>query len=143
MILYCDTSALVKLYTDEEQADAMRGLVIQADMMATHVIAYIETRAAFARKLRMGEFDNTEFGRAKTAFENDWSGLLIAGVQEDMIHRAGDFTEQFGLRGYDSVHLAAAEAIYSRVTGRVEFGLAVFDERLRKAASFIKMQILP
>jgi antitoxin (DNA-binding transcriptional repressor) of toxin-antitoxin stability system len=48
--LYLDTSALVKLYVDEEGALAVRHAVDQAELVATSAIAYAEARAAFARR---------------------------------------------------------------------------------------------
>ena len=49
MILYLDTSAIVKLYADETGSDQVWAAVAEAKLCATHLIAYAETRAAFAR----------------------------------------------------------------------------------------------
>ena len=56
MILYLDTSALVKLYADEPGSGLVRDAVRNAQLTVCHLIAYVETRAAFAKKRRMGEF---------------------------------------------------------------------------------------
>lgn len=45
MILYLDTSALVKLYVRERGSVSVRALVEQADVVASSVIAYAEARA--------------------------------------------------------------------------------------------------
>ncbi|WP_347257902.1 PIN domain-containing protein [Methylocaldum sp.] len=49
MIVYLDTSALVKLFVKEVRSDRVRQAVSRARVVATHVIAYVETCAAFAR----------------------------------------------------------------------------------------------
>jgi len=50
--LYVDTSALVKLYIDEEGSSTCRQAVVDAGLVATSVVAHIETRAALARRRR-------------------------------------------------------------------------------------------
>ncbi|MGH8694308.1 MAG: PIN domain-containing protein [Burkholderiales bacterium] len=52
MILYLDTSALVKLYVREQGSAQVRAHVNKADVIATSVVAYAEARAAFARLRR-------------------------------------------------------------------------------------------
>ena len=49
LILYLDTSALVKLYVRERGSARVRAQVGKADAIATSVVAYAEARAAFAR----------------------------------------------------------------------------------------------
>ena len=52
MILYLDTSALVKLYVPETDSAMIKQLVDAAEMPSTSRIAYAEARPAFARKRR-------------------------------------------------------------------------------------------
>ena len=52
MILYLETSNLVKLYVREKDSEAVRVSVEASEAVATSVLAYAEARAAFARKLR-------------------------------------------------------------------------------------------
>ena len=53
--LYLDTSALVKLYVEEEGRETVFEAVEGADRVATSTVAYAEARAAFARKVRLGD----------------------------------------------------------------------------------------
>ena len=48
--LYLDTSALVKLYVEEEGRETVFEAVEGADRVATSTVAYAESRAAFDRK---------------------------------------------------------------------------------------------
>ena len=52
MTLYLDTSSLVKLYVTESGSKVVRQLVGDANVVATSVVAYAETRAALARLRR-------------------------------------------------------------------------------------------
>jgi uncharacterized protein with PIN domain len=50
MRLYLDTSALVKLYVDEEGSPFVRSAVERAGVVSTSAITYVEARAAFVRR---------------------------------------------------------------------------------------------
>ena len=49
MILYCDTSALVKLYVDEDGSAQVAAALAGADIVAVCRIAWVEALSAFAR----------------------------------------------------------------------------------------------
>ena len=92
MILYLDTSAVVKLYADETGSDRVRAGVAEAKVCATHLIAYAETRAAFTRKAQQpGYKDRLPIWRED--FDRDWPSFEIVGVTQALIHRAGDLAE--------------------------------------------------
>ena len=52
MILFCDTSALVKLYIVEPQSEQMNALVAEAEAVAVVRIAWAEFHAACLRMRR-------------------------------------------------------------------------------------------
>jgi len=61
LIVYLDTSALVKLYAEEEEGgELVRRAVAEAERIATSTVAYAEARAGLARKLREGVFTDEE-----------------------------------------------------------------------------------
>ena len=55
MILYADTSALIKRYILEAGSDEFRQLVAAAQIVGTSRIALAEANAALARAARMGK----------------------------------------------------------------------------------------
>ena len=133
MILYLDTSSLVKLYLEEDGREAVRSLVDLANVVATSVIAYPEARSAFARVHREGGLTEEELGHVKGDFERDWSSYLTLHVTERIWRHAGELTEAHSLRGFDSLHLASYLALATLdLTQRVEF--SAFDQRLSAAA---------
>ena len=52
MILFLDTSALVKLYVEEADSETVRGWVEEAEEVACQWIAYVEAQSALAAKQR-------------------------------------------------------------------------------------------
>jgi len=139
MILYLDTSAVVKLYADEAGSDRVRAGIAEAKVCATHLIAYAETRAAFARKAQQPGYQDC-LQSWREDFERDWPSFEIVSVTQELIHQAGDLAEIHRLRGYDSVHLAAAEALW-RVAAGLDFRFLVFDGDLASAAQRMRIRL--
>ena len=140
MILYLDTSALVKLYAEEEGTATVEQAVEEAEAVATSVVAYAEARAAFARKLREGVFSRENRDDAVEALNEDWGTFEKPEVTEDLALEAGDRAEEHALRGFDAVHLASAlllrEAHKERRSPDTEVDVVFlgFDSNLTRAA---------
>jgi predicted nucleic acid-binding protein len=139
VILYLDASALIKLYVAESGSDAVRGAVDEAEVAATHLITYVEMHAALARLHGSGWLDDKALTALKRDFERDWATLLLITLPERIIRKAGDLAERFRLRGYDSVHLAAAESL---LVLDIPVRFACFDRRLNAAAREIGLEIM-
>ena len=132
MILYLDTSALVKLYSDEEGSKLVRQGVRNSDLIATSLVAYAEGRSALARKSRSRDISRTTFIRCKRDFERDWPRLHRLPIDEPLVRKAGEFSEQHALRSLDALHLATADTLQARLGDSVTF--ACFDATLNRAA---------
>jgi uncharacterized protein with PIN domain len=141
LILYLDASALVKLYTDEIHANAVRAAASNATLIACHDIGYVECRAAFARKRREGGFTSGDHLRARRQLDSDWEAFYVIAANAELLQRAAVLADDHPLRAYGSVHLAAAEAV-SALTRDVEFRFAVFDVRLRRVATALGLAVL-
>ena len=141
MILYLDTSALVKLYVREAGSTALRTHAAKADVLATSVVAYAEARAAFARLKQSGLSSESRHQQRVRQLELDWEALLRVELGPDLLRSAGDLAELYSLRGFDSIHLASALWLKARVSEPVDF--AVFDQRLGAAASKAGLTIVP
>ena len=141
MILYLDTSAFIKLYMGEPGAEIVRPAVAKAGMIYSHWITYPEMRSALARLHRMGRQTVDAHKEHKREFEADWKLVSAIMPDEHMLRRAGDMSERFSLRGYDSVHLAAAESL---LIGRGSDFLcfASFDDALNAAAQAVGLRLL-
>ena len=132
MILYLDTSSLVKLYVEEDESSKVDALVKSSEVTATSLVAYAEARAAFARRFREKAFTSDEYNRMKEFFNKDWSSYLVLSVTEDMIKLAGNLAEKHALRGFDSIHLASALTLRQKLSSPIVF--SCFDDKLQKAS---------
>jgi predicted nucleic acid-binding protein len=132
MIVYLDTSSLVKLYAEEDGSSKVAALVKSSEVTATSLVAYAEARAAFARRFREKAFTPVEHGRIKAFFDKDWSSYLILSVTGDMIRLAGDLAEKHALKGFDSIHLASALTLRQELSTSIVF--SCFDDNLQKAS---------
>jgi len=142
VILYLDSSALVKLFVEEEGSEEVLAAVGSAIDCYTHLIAYAEIRAALARAQRMGRATRDQLELQKRELNEIWQAFAIVIPDENLVRMAGDFAERFELRGYDSVHLAAAHALASRVDPAVDFRVAAFDDKLVKAARALDLRVV-
>jgi predicted nucleic acid-binding protein len=141
MICYLDSSAIVKLYVDEEASDTVRELVDSSVVVATSGVAYAEVRAAFARGLREGALDEAGYRRAVASFHADWPTFLCLEAVNSLLFLAGDLTEEYRLRGFDAIHLAAAIVLQRKVKEPITF--ACWDSRLWEAAVTHGLSVLP
>ena len=78
---------------------------------ASSILAYPEGRAALASARRTGRLTPTGYRKALEDFEACHSELLVVGIDDRHARRAGQLAEEFGLRGYDAVHLASSLAL--------------------------------
>ena len=136
--VYLDTSAWVKLYMEEAESDAVAESLSAATTRYTVLIAWAEMRSALARAERSGRFAAALKKTALASAERDWADFIVVHPTEAMVRRAGDLADRFALRGYDSVHLAAAEAI-SLLLMPEPLAFVCFDERLCDAARALGM----
>ena len=140
MILFCDTSALLKLYIVEAESDALKVLVQEAEAVAVCRIAWAEAYAALSRRAREVPEDNSLIEQAKFALAHDWPHFVVLEIDQPLVELAGEYADTFALRGYDSIQLATAfEA--GRISQTPIF-FACFDTRLNKAAKLLGMACL-
>lgn len=139
MILYLDTSALVKLFVPGAHSEAVRAAAA-GSVIATQLLAYAEACSAFAR-LAEARSDASLFRRLRAALDVRWMEWEIVQVEEPLVRRAGELCARYRLRAYDSVHLAAAERVRS-ASGHAGFRFGAFDQSLMRAAKSLDLQLI-
>jgi predicted nucleic acid-binding protein len=140
VILYLDTSALVKLYVAEAGTEAVATAVERAQALVTVRVTYAEARAAFAHHARMKGIAAKDLRRVVRQLDEEWGQYSIVEVTDALVRRAGVLAERHRLRGYDAVQLSAAVDL--RGAGATEFAFASFDARLNQAARRERMGVL-
>lgn len=141
MNLYLDTSVLVKLYVSEDGSDVIRSAVGSARLVATSLMAYVEARAAFARRSRERVLQAADHRRIVRSLDTDWAHYLRLELPEMLIQHAARIAETHGLRAYDAVHLASAVTLRERLAAPITFGC--WDSKLESQAVRVGLDVLP
>ena len=141
MILYLDTSALVKRYLMEAGSDEVNHLIQQADFVGSALLTQVEMASALAKAARLNWVAAQEAETAWQDFLADWQAFARLSITSVLVERAARLARQYGLRGYDATHFAAAliwqEALETPIT------LATFDRELWAAAKKVGMIVWP
>ncbi|HEU4808872.1 MAG TPA: type II toxin-antitoxin system VapC family toxin [Homoserinimonas sp.] len=144
MSVFADSSAIVKLYSDEEGSRSIRNLGV----MAVSEIARVEVPAALWRKHRMSQLSLESVTVLVRTFEGDYAGHAVSGtillpiaVTSAVIERAAGLLASSGLRAYDALQLASALAARDADPECSTF--AAFDSELRTAAAYQGFTSLP
>ena len=132
MIVYLDASVLVKRYVAETGSDEVNALIAGASVVGTAAISRAEVSSALAKAIRMGLLSQEEAASALQVFNAEWESLIRLQMTEALISRAATLAWEHGLRGYDSVHLAAA-IFWQDILGDTIM-LASYDRQLWEAA---------
>jgi uncharacterized protein len=138
LILYCDTSALIKLYVQEDFTEAVRRATKDATVVAVSRISWAESMAALARRAREQPADGPVIEAVRNNLRADWKNLAIVEITQAVVELAADYADTFALRGYDSVQLACARTLQQAIEEPLCF--ACFDMRLENAARVLEMQ---
>ena len=141
MLLFCDTSALIKLLIDEPNSAQIHQATERAELIAACRITWAEAMAAMARRQRDDPTSADEIESARERLSMLWPSFIIVEVSQQLVEAAGRFADGFALRGYDSVQLAAAYALHVNADQKVLF--ACYDRRLNQAAQLLQLEVLP
>ena len=141
MILYLDSSALVKRYIQEKASQEVQAWIEAADMVVTGLITRVEVAAAIARASRMKFVTQEETLAALRQFRMEWESFQRLPITENTVARGDNLAVEHNLRGYDATHLACA-LIWQETLG-IPVTLASFDGQLIQAARETGMDHLP
>jgi predicted nucleic acid-binding protein len=141
MILYLDTSALLKKYFKEFGSEK----VIEKWKVATEIVissvAYAEAMASFHRKRRETHISTKIFAAILDSFQRDWESFIRIEVTDDLNECIYRITAAYPLRGFDAIHLASAILINKSIPD--DFWFACFDAILLQAARGEGLETLP
>lgn len=141
MILYLDTSALIKRYVKEDGSDNVVNWMNEAELICTALITRAEMAATLTRAMRGNRFPPQDALEALDEFRSDWSDFQHVNIDDALIVRADSLASMYGLRGYDAVHLACA-LTWQDLLG-VSIVCATYDVELYSAAKKSGLEVLP
>jgi predicted nucleic acid-binding protein len=141
MILYLDTSALLKKYFKEIGSEEIIESWKAANEIVSSSIAYAEAMASFGRKWRETNIGTKTFANILDSFQRDWESFIRIEVTDELNESINKITAAYPLRGFDAIHLASALLIYERIPENFHF--ACFDRILLQAAQGEGLETLP
>ena len=141
--VYLDTSALIKLYVEEEGTE--RVVAITNDFDGVQVIILdvtpLEARSAVRRRQREGDISGADAERILDRIEDDTSSsFLVQPSTSSVIEGAARLVDRHPLRAYDALQLAGCLVIRDIVPGPLTFVCA--DVRLCGAAELEGLAVL-
>ena len=132
MILYCDSSALIKLYLDEQGSPQVVDSFQSAQEKVVSVIGYAEVCSGIYRKARMGDVTRSARHKAIRGFENDWLAIMKVNLSWEVNQIAKQVLSKYSLRAFDALHLASA--LYFQRKSERDIHFLTFDQRQKEAA---------
>jgi predicted nucleic acid-binding protein len=141
VILYLDTSALVKRYFLEKYSDELLSRWQKANEIVTSSVAYAETLAAFYRKMQEANLKEAVIHKILEAFRLDWKSFLRVEVNDELNDTIDRLIKCHSLRGFDAIHLASAVLVQGSLPH--DFLFACFDQRLTQAAQDEGLKTFP
>ncbi len=134
MIVYFDSSSIVKWFFDEPNADLARGIRERADFVFTSVVSFPEVISAMYRAMKEGRCSKSDMELVREEFLRIWPDFRWIRVSERLIQQAGQLIFRHGLRAYDSIHLASA-LVLKEEGEALDLFFSCFDRNLNLAAS--------
>jgi predicted nucleic acid-binding protein len=130
VILYLDTSSLLKHYIREPGSDDVAMWIGGADLVATSRATLAEAAAALSRRPRGSGLSRSACRDALSDLRRDWADYLAVDLDE---HRAATLAWRRRLRGRDAVQLAAALTV-GELAAPETLVFSSFDAELSAAA---------
>ena len=90
----------------------------------------------------MGRITENELQDLTRDVDKDWRTFHILAIDQRLVSSAGTMAERHGLRGYDSIHLAAAEFAFRSMGEPEYFRFAMSYKQPGKATKRIGIKTL-
>jgi uncharacterized protein len=139
MILYADTSALIKRYVREPGSEQVIATFARFSMIGTSALTQAEMASAMAKAVRLGWGSEPEITLAWQDFLSHWASYVRLPVSPLVLERAASIAWRHGLRAYDAIQLASALAWKEMAGDEVLF--ACYGQNLLKAARQEGLQV--
>lgn len=138
-VFYFDSSALVKIYFNENGTTLVREISQREDtIIFLSDIALVELGASLARKVREGNMTKDEY---KTVFDDFMDDYFIeyarVEINYEVLNLAVKLAKKNALKAYDAIQLACAIKVKSDIEVKEDYAEIAFvgaDKMLEKAA---------
>ena len=139
-MIYLDSSALVKRYTEEAGTDFVKSILATSGLITTSKLTYPEILSALMRKVRSGEIEKKTFHGIFDKFDKDWDHILVLDFHNDLLPIVKTLIEKHPLKAADAIHLSSA--LWLKLSSKAEVTFVASDSNLLKAAEAEKLQVM-
>jgi len=133
VIVYFDSSSIVKWFFDEPNMELARDIRDKADFVFTSLVSFPEVMSTIYRARKEGRCSKSDMALVRDEFVRISPGFGWVRLSETLIQQAGQLIFKYGLRGYDSIHLASA-LLLKEEGGKIDPFFSCFDRNLNRAA---------
>lgn len=142
MILFFDTSALVKFFHNEDGTEAVTDLLnSQENKIWISELAKLEFLSALHRRFRNNEIDENILNEAIEGFEEELNRFNIEPLSHATVQEARDllqkYGKEYGLRTLDALHLGCFNLI-----SEDDWFFVSTDENLCKIVEYIGDKVI-
>ena len=106
MTTFVDSSALVKRYVKEDDAQFAVSLIDADEVIVTSWLSLVEVRKAISRLLI-----GSDLTLARNAIIEDFDKIALISLDAITWHTAADIADALGVRSLDAVQLACAQRL--------------------------------
>ncbi len=140
MTIYYDSSALLKIYINEEYSEFIRTTISSHQLNYISTLSYTEIHSVFSRLAYNSQISADELIFLKVSFNKDFKIFQQIPIENRILKRAADLTYLTNLRTLDSIHLASLE--YLKSISEDDLIFACFDKKLIDGAISLGINLL-
>ena len=107
MVIYFDTSALVKRYIKEEGTEAVRDLFRKANIIVVAGITKVELASTLKRSLIEKRIEKPEFITVWERIQKDFVDFQAINFNEQVENKAIEIIEKYQIKAMDSIQIVS------------------------------------
>jgi hypothetical protein len=138
--LYAESSAILAWLLDEESAPEVRKSLVAAEAVVASDLTLIECDRVLIRAAILGELTEVEAADRRAHLVAAASHWHILRVAPEIVDRSRQPFPGEPIRTLDAIHLASVLTARTAIAG---LKLLSLDDRVRKAAKRLGMEVLP
>jgi uncharacterized protein len=139
LITFFDSSALVKIFVQEEHSERVELCLASSDLIGISELTLVEVAAAVARRAREKTLTPAQRDFAVASLNREAASFYVVELAGSVVTKAQEICSRESLRAGDSIQLASCLALAERLEAPVIF--ATFDRRLSQAGERLGAQV--
>jgi len=108
MVIFIDTSSLIKRYVSETGSDIIDSLFNDENEICISPVTVIEMRSALGRKLRDGSIDSETYQKAIDLWSEEYISFIKISFDDSLVIKAIKEVEDRGVKTLDSIQIGSA-----------------------------------